>query len=167
MGAEADDLARRARTLAQAHPLTALASDFVNRSAGEQVRAQPMAEVAAWVTAALTNGYCVRRVEENDAGLILQFQPDAGVDVDRLGEEAGRIAAEVREGRSNGSFLVDEDLVIDALDRIISSEVGRRTDNVKGSIDEAATDEVAEYLTWWVVQGYALRVAEQECGVVA
>lgn len=167
MGAEADDLARRARTLAQAHPLTPLASDFVNRSAGEQSSAQPMAEVGAWVAAALTTGYCVRRVEENEAGLVLQPQDEMGVDVDRLGQEANRIAADVRTGGADSHFLVDEDLVIAALDRIIFSEVGRRLDNLRNSMDEAAMAEAEEFLTWWVVQGYALRVAEQETGVVA
>ncbi|HEX2699074.1 MAG TPA: hypothetical protein VHM89_02585 [Acidimicrobiales bacterium] len=166
-GPDADDLARQARTLAQAHPLSPLAGQFVNRSVAEQSANQPSPEIGTWAGACLTNGYCLRRVEENEAGLVLQVQADVPVDVDALGTEAARIATALRTPDSDSHFLIEEDRVIGALDRIISSEVGRRLDNLRTAIDKEAAIEVEEFLTWWTVQGYALRAAEQSSGVLA
>jgi hypothetical protein len=166
-GVGADDLARQARTLAQAHPLSPLAGEFVNRTVAEQSASQPSSEVGTWAGACLTNGYCLRRVEENAAGLVLQVQPDTGVDIDALAAEGNRIAAAMRLPGSDVSFLIGEDEVVDALDRIIASEVSRRLDNLRHSIDKEAAAEVEEFLTWWTVQGYALRAAEQSSGLLA
>lgn len=163
----AEDLARQARTLAQAHPLSPLATQIVNQSVAEQSASQPSAEVGTWAGACLTNGYCLRRVEENVAGLMLQVQPDAPVDVDSLAAEGSRIAAALRVPDSEVSFLIDEDEVVGALDRIIASEVSRRLDNLRSSIDKEAAIEIEEFLTWWTVQGYALRAAEQSSGALA
>lgn len=167
MGAGAEDLARQARTLAQAHPLTPVASDFVNRSVDEQKASQPSPEVATWAAACLLNGYCLRRVEEVEAGLVLQVQDGAAATVEQLGEDATRIAAELRTAEGTGHFLIDDGEVVTALDRIIASEVNRRLDNIRNAIDEAAATEIEEFLTWFVVRGYALRVAEQAAGAVA
>lgn len=166
-GADADDLARQARTLAQAHPLTPLASAFVNRTVGEQSSSQPSPEIGTWAGACLLNGYCLRRVEENEAGLVLQPQDGAEVDLDRLGAEAARVATDLRTPGSDVHFLIDDERVVGALDRIIASEISRRLDNLRASLDQEASNEVEEYLTWWVVQGYALRVAEMAAGAVA
>jgi len=166
-GPDANDLARQARTLAQAHPLSPLAGVFVNRSVAEQTANQPSPEIGTWAGACLTNGYCLRRVEENEAGLVLQVQPESAVDVDALGTEAARIAADLRVPESDTHFLIDEDSVVGALDRIISSEVSRRLDNLRSSIDKEAAIEIEEFLTWWTVQGYALRAAEQSSGILA
>lgn len=167
MGAEADDLARQARTLAQAHPLTPLAADFVNRAVTEQTESQPSPEIGTWASACLLNGYCLRRVEENAAGLVLQAQTGADISLDQLGDDATRIAAELRTGGSGGPFLIDDDHVVEALDRIIFSEIARRLDNLRTALDEAACHEIEEFLTWWTVEGYALRVAEMAAGAVA
>lgn len=162
-----EDLSRQARTLAQAHPLSPLAGQFVNQSVAEQSAAQPVPEIGTWAGACLTNGYCLRRVEENQAGLVLQVQAGSELDVDSLGAEASRIAAELRVPGSSEHFLIDADDVVGALDRIISSEVSRRLDNLRNSIDQDAATEIEEFLTWWTVQGYALRVAEQASGILA
>ena len=165
MGAE--DLSRQARTLAQAHPLTPLASEFVNRSIEEQKASQPSPEVATWAGSCLINGYCLRRVEEVEAGLVLQVQDETGADVDGLAADATRIATELREGAGPGPFLIDDDDVITALDRIIESEVSRRLDNLRNQIDRAAATEIEEFLTFFTVQGYAPRVAERAAGALA
>jgi len=167
MAVTADNLARQARTLAQAHPLTPLASEFVNRSIDEQKGSQPSPEIATWAGACLINGYCLRRVEEVEAGLVLQVQGDAGTDVDRLAEDATRIAGDLREAAGPDHFLIADDDVIGALDHIISSEVSRRLDNLRNAIDAAAAAEVEEFLTWFTVRGYALRVAEKAAGALA
>lgn len=165
--AGAEDLSRQARTLAQAHPLTPLASEFVNRSIEEQKASQPSPEVGTWAGACLINGYCLRRVEEIEAGLVLQVQEGADTDVDRLAADATRIAGDLREGGAPGPFLIAEDEIVDALDRIISSEVSRRLDNLRNQIDKAAATEIEEFLTYFTVQGYALRVAERAAGALA
>lgn len=164
---DVEDLSRQARTLAQAHPLSPLAGAFVNKSVTEQSAAQPVPEIGTWAGACLTNGYCLRRVEENQAGLVLQVQAGAESDVDTLGAEAARIAVDLRTPGSSAHFLIDEDRVVGALDRIISSEVSRRLDNLRSAIDKDAAIEIEEFLTWWTVQGYALRVAEQASGILA
>ncbi len=163
----ADDLARQARTLAQAHPLSPLATQIVNKSVAEQTASQPSPEIGTWAGACLTNGYCLRRVEENVAGLMLQVQHDAAVDVDVLAAEGSRIATALRMPENEVAFLIDEDEIVGALDRIIASEVSKRLDNLRSSIDKDACLEIEEFLTWWTVQGYALRAAEQSSGVVA
>lgn len=165
--AGAEDLSRQARTLAQAHPLTALASEYVNRSVEEQKASQPSPEVGTWASACLINGYSLRRVEEVEAGLVLEVQQGSGADVDRLGADATRIAAEVREGKQPSPFLIDEDDVIAALDRIIATEVSRRMDNLRNQVDAAAAAEIEEFLAYFTIQGYALRVAEQAAGALA
>ena len=92
-----EDLTYRARALAQAHPLTGLAQRFINRAVGEQRTSQPIPEIGIWAGAALINGYCLRRVEENDAGLDAvvpaDAPPSAASDLDALDEEVVRIAA--------------------------------------------------------------------------
>lgn len=160
------DLARQARTLAQAHPFTPTASDYVNAVVAEQSSSQPQAEVGTWAGACLTNGYCLRRVEENQAGLVLQPRADAGIGSEALGAEATTVATDLRTGGAPVPFLIDEDQVVGALDHIIASEVGRRLDNLRNQIDKEAAAEIEEFLTFWTVQGYALRVAERATGVI-
>ena len=162
----AEDLAYRARALAQAHPLTTLARQYVDRSIAEQRTSQPIPEIGIWAGAATIGGYCLRRVEESEAGLELTASDDDLPDLDALEEATARIAAELRGEGAGGHILGDEDRTIEALDRIIASEVSRRLDHWKDDVDQAAWGELEEYLTWWVVKGYALRVAETVTGAV-
>ena len=158
-GLTAKDLAYRARALGQAHPMTPLAKRFTDEAVAEQRRAQSMAEVGMWAGAAILGGYCVRRVEETEAG----FTPPDGAedrDLAALDAEVTRFADELREGGAVPFLLDDPELVVETLDRIVASEVHRRLDNLKENVDEAAWSELEEYLAWWVVRGYALRVAE-------
>jgi hypothetical protein len=155
----AKSLAYRARALAQAHPLTDLAKRYVDRAVGEQRTSQPLPEIGIWAGAGLINGYCVRRVEETDAGL--ELAPGASApDLDELEEAANRIAADIRTDDSGAHMLADGQRVITALDLIIASEVDKRLDHWRDDVDDAAWAELEEYMTWWVVKGYALRVAE-------
>ncbi len=167
MDLEPQELVRQARTLAQAHPLTPLASQLINKAVAEQQSSQPIAEAGAWAGAAVVNGYCLRRVEENEAGMVLQHRTEADVDVERLDREADRIAAQLRDADATPPFLFDDGAVLAALDRLIDTEVSRRMENLRHAIDDAASGELEEYLTWWTVKGYALRAAEQAVGAVA
>ncbi|MDP8991990.1 MAG: hypothetical protein M3N31_02905 [Actinomycetota bacterium] len=156
-----------ARALAQSHPLTPLAKRYIDRAVAEQRTSQPIAEIGIWAGYALTNGYCLRRVEENAAGLRLAPMEDAEADLDRLDEEAGRIAADLRAGDASQHILGDDEATIAALDHIIAGEVERRLDHWRDSVDDAAWAELEEYITWWAVKGYALRVAEMSTGALA
>jgi hypothetical protein len=163
----AEDMAYRARALAQAHPLTHLARQLVDRSVAQQRMSQPVPEIGIWAGAAAIGGYCLRRVEESEVGLDLQPAEEQLLPaLDALDETTSQIAAELRAEGAGGHMLADEDRNIDALDRIIASEVSRRLDHWKDDVDEAAWAELEEYLTWWVVKGYALRTAERATGAL-
>lgn len=96
---------------------------------------------------------------------------EPGPDLDELDRQSHRIATDLRSsalpaGSSHG-FLLDETLTVAALDRIITSEVSRRQDNVRDGVDDEAWAEFEEYIAWWVIKGYALRVAEVTTGALA
>ena len=162
----AEDLAYRARALAQAHPLTSLARQYVDRAVADQRTSQPIPEIGIWAGAAAIGGYCLRRVEESEANLDLHATEEDLPDLDALEEATTAVAAELRTDGAGGHMLGDEDRTIEALDRIIGSEVSRRLDHWKDDVDQAAWGELEEYLTWWVVKGYALRVAETVTGAL-
>jgi hypothetical protein len=166
----AEELAYRARALAQTHPMTPLAKRYLDQAVAVQRTSQPVPEIGVWAGASLLCGYCLRRVEENEAGLRLEAveEGESLPDHEELDALAGEIAAELRTDDAGGHLLsADPDAVIDALDRIIFSEVRNRLDHWKESIDQKAWEELEEYITWWVVKGYALRVAERRLGVLA
>lgn len=163
----AEELSYRARALAQAHPLTALAKRYLDRAVAQQRLSQPVPEIGIWAGASLLTGYCLRCVEENDVDVHLVSAADDTTlpDLDELDEVASQVAAELRSDGGSRHLLGDE-TVIDALDRIINSEVSNRLDHWRDSIDDKAWTEMEEYLTWWVVKGYALRVAETMTGAL-
>ena len=163
---EAEELSYRARALAQAHPLTPLAKRYIDRAVEEQRTSQPMVEISMWAGAALLSGYCLRRVEETEAGLDLAPAEESQPELEQLDEASAQIAADLRSEDAAKHLLSDDDRVIDALDRIIASEVSRRLDNWKDDVDQTAWAELEEYLTWYVVKGYALRVAETVTGAL-
>lgn len=167
MSLDAEDLTYRARALAQTHPLTRLAKSFIDRAVGEQRTSQPLPEIGIWAGAALIVGYCLRRVEENEAGLSLEAVDGVEPDLDRLDEDVVRVAAQVRTPGAGDYLLADEERTVAALDRLVHSEVDKRLEHWRDSVDDAAWAELEEYLTWWVVKGYALRVTESTLGAVA
>ncbi len=155
-----EDLTFRARALAQAHPLSAPAKKFVDRAIAVQRTSQPLPEIGIWAGAAILAGYCLRRVEEEESGTHVE-QPAVPVsDLDALDEAATSIAADLRTGDPGPHLLGSEERLFAALDRLIASEVERRLDHWRDTIDAAAWAELEEYITWWLVKGYALRVAE-------
>lgn len=167
MGRSGEELAYSARALAQAHPLTPLAKSYLDRAVAEQRTSQPLPEVGIWAGSGLTQGYSLRCVEEIEVGMELEVQgEDRRPDLDRLEADASRVAAELRTG-SGSPFLLGEETIIDALDHLVHSQVDRRLEHWRDTIDEAGWAEMEEYLTWWVVKGYALRVAEAAAGALA
>jgi hypothetical protein len=156
---EAQDLAYRARALAQAHPLTAAARRYLDAVVAEQQVSQPMAEIGTWAGFALLNGYCVRRVEEAEAGVDAPA-PASSPSVEELRPLVDAAASDLRAGTADRFLLGEDARTIDALERIVASEVERRLDHLRDEVDSEAWGELADYLAWWVVTGYALRVAE-------
>jgi hypothetical protein len=161
-----DDMAFRARALAQAHPLTSVAQRYLNRIVGEQRASQPLPEIGTWAGAALTGGYCLRRVEEDEAGLTLEATPDVDIDLERLDEVAVQVAGDVRTGTGEHT-LGDDERTVSALDRLVHSEIDKRLEHWRDLVEDKAWAELEEYITWWVVKGYALRIAETTTGAVS
>ncbi len=164
---DATEVAYRARALAQAHPLSRMAKRYLDRVVADQRTSQPLPEIGIWAGAAILNGYCVRRVEEGAAGLapeepdrISDGEPREGEVLDQLEEAASHIAAALRTGEADRNLVGDDARTVGALDQIVTSEVERRLDHWRDSVDDKAWEELAEYITWWVVKGYALRAAE-------
>lgn len=164
MSLEPEELTFRARALAQAHPLSATAKQFLDRAVAVQRTSQPLPEIGIWAGAALLHGYCLRRVEEDEAGLCPDPPGEEAADLDGLDAAATAIAADLRTGDPAQHLLAEEERIFAALNRIIASEVERRLDHWRDTIDERAWAELEEYVTWWVVKGYALRVAETSAG---
>jgi len=145
-----------------------MATRFVNKVIGEQRLGQPLPEIGIWAGAGLTTGYCLRRVEEDQAGVTLVPTVEPGSPLgppEPLEERTDVVAAELRQGVGD-HVLTDDETMVAALDRIIASEIERRLDHWRDSIDEPARAELSEYITWWVVKGYALRVAEAAIGAL-
>ena len=153
-----DELLFRARALGQAHPLSPRAYRYVNEIVARERTSQPVPEIGTWAGHALTAGYCLRRVEEDDTGRRTDVAPEPlPQDLD---EAATRIAERLRTDGAEPYVLYPEPYVVEALDRLIAGEIGRRLAHWEGTIEEEAWRELEEYIAWWTVKGYALRVAE-------
>ncbi len=156
-----DDLVFRTRALSQAHPLSKVAERYVNRIIARERSSQPTPEIGIWAGYALTLGYALRKVEEVETlGARLPTRTESPQVLDT---RAGDIAAAVRTVGAE-CYLWDEETVVGALDRLIAGEVERRLDHWRGTVTAATWRELEEYLAWWTVKGYALRVAETSVG---
>lgn len=153
-----DDLIFRARALGQAHPLSPQAYRYVNRIVARERTSQPVEELGIWAGHAITSGYSLRRVEEQDTEETLEELPEAlGEDLD---EAATRVAELLRTEGAKPYLLYAEDRVVEALDHLIAGEIERRLSHWEGQIDDGSWHEIEEYLAWWVIKGYALAVVD-------
>ncbi len=162
----AADLAFRARALAQSHPLTPLADRYIAWAVNVEKVMQPDEQVAAWAGAELVAGYCLRRVEESDAGVQDNPNPDHTVTPEMLEPVAQDVAAALRFGDPEPYLLGDPDDTFMALNAIIASEVENRLHNFRDEMDPAACEEFVAFVTAWVVTGYAVRIAERRLGAL-
>ena len=163
MAGDAAERAYKARALAQAHPLTPLAQRSRSKAVAQEEIDQPMTELARWAGEALLKGYCLRKVEEQDAG-VGAGAFDEETDIEVVETRASEIAADLRTGDTGPHLLGEADLTFGALDRIITSELSNRAQNYRESVDDAGWRQFEEYLAWWTVRGYALRAAEATQG---
>jgi hypothetical protein len=164
----ADQMAYQARALAQSDPFTALSRRSMDRAIEAERQAQP-GNFAIWATAAFTKGYCVRRVEEEDTGVTyVAVDADALPDLDEVDAKTAEIVTALRtdDDSLHGYLISDEERLLDVLDQVIGSEVRNRIENSNASLNSTARAELEDYLTYWVVRGYALRAAELATGAL-
>ena len=166
MTASSDHLAFRARALAQSHPLTPLANRYTAWAVSVEQAMQTDDQVAGWAGAELVAGYCLRRVEESDNGLQDTPNPDHAVTPATLEPVVQDVAVALRFGDPEPHLLGDPDDTFMALNAIIASEVDNRLHNFREEMDPAACDEFADFVTAWVVTGYAVRIAERQLGAL-
>ena len=155
---ELEELIFRSRALGQSHPFSPRAYRYVNQIIARERTSQPVPELGIWAGHAITAGYCLRRVEEDDAGGDVGEAPDSLPD--DLDEAATTIAGMIRTEGAGPYLLYPEVRLVEALDRLIAGEIERRLGHWDGTIDEKSWRGIEEYLAWWVVKGYALRAAE-------
>ncbi len=154
---QAEELAYRARALAQSHPLTDAATAFRAYHVALERDRQAMAQFAEWAAVAFLSGYCVRRVEESACDVVPSIAEGDSID------RAAEVAAALRAGEP--VTLLNDAVVIEALDRVITSEIAKRSDQWREQVGEAEWSEFETYAAWWVTFGYAARAAET--GIVA
>lgn len=170
-----DDLCFRARALAQTHPLTPAAFRYRQECFQRERRNQPNVEAADWAATAFVVGYCLRRSEEQLAAL----EPgEARCDPTPLGDAAPadhfsgktaraqlaaaaeRVSGQLRLGDPEAVCLLESAVVVDALDKLVASELDKRVEHVREQLTADEWDELASYITWWLVHGYSVRTTE-------
>lgn len=166
---EPDQMAYRARALAQSEVFSPLARNLVMDEMTTEREAQP-GNFAIWASAAYTKGYCVRKVEEDDIGLAFDVPPDDGMpERAEVVAATERIALALRSEEADiDEYLIsDPDRLFEVLDQVIGSEVRNRLDTVGSqNMSSRARAELEDYITFWVVRGYALRAAEAATGAI-
>jgi len=148
----------RARALAQAHPLSPGANRYVNDVIARERESQPQPEIGMWAGYALTNGYCLRRVEEAEM-LDDPPQPKTG-DSQALEQRATDIAGRIRTSGAERLHLTSEADIVADLDDLIAGEIERRLDDWRDAVSAETWHQLEEYIAWWTIKGYALRIAE-------
>lgn len=154
----------RARALAQTHPFTARGYRYVNGVVAHERETQPSSEMGVWAGQALMVGYCLRRVEEQDAAAGEAPGREAAATLPRgLDEAATHVARLLRTEGAEPYLMSDEDQLVDALDRLIEGEVERRLGDWEEAerLDERMKAQLEEYLAAWTIKGYALRVVDR------
>lgn len=152
------ELIFRARALVQTHPFSPRCYRYLNETIARERTSQPSPELGIWAGHGLTAGYCLRRVEETDTGQ--QPQSDGSELPRDLDAAATQVAGQIRTGEADAYMLYPEERVVTALDTMIAGEIERRLSHWDGTVDDDTWAELEEYVAWWVIKGYALRVAD-------
>ena len=172
-GVDLGDLCFTARALAQSHPMSEAAHRYRQACVERDRQRQPVGEPADWAGTALLVGYCLRRAEEQLAG---ELSPAAAAECGRDGpglragsaagggiDEAGvaAVSEAPRTGDADRVSLLPAEVTVGALDRIIATELDKRREHLREQLDDGAWAELEDYIAWWVIHGYALRVSER------
>ena len=184
------DLCFAARALAQSHPMTEVSHRYKQECFADERRRQPASELADWAGTALMVGYCLRRAEEQQVTKTQQIpekqqiaarerastvgveREDDGFDVGTGAAAAGEVDADavadlseaLRSGDAGRVTLLQEGVTVAALDRIIATELDKRREHLREQLDDEAWSELEDYISWWVIHGYALRASERPSG---
>lgn len=154
-----DSLTFKVRALVQAHPLSSAAHRYVNQIVERERRERSPSEIGVWAGYALTTGYSLRRLEEVEV-IGERLAADESLSFEQLDASASELAGAIRTSGAEHHHLLPESVVVGALDDLIGGEIDRRLDALKGQIGEEAMGDLEEYIAWWLVKGYALRIAE-------
>jgi hypothetical protein len=160
MAVDFSDPVVRARSLAQGLPLSEEGYRFLNRVVAEERLRQPYPDIGIWAGHALTVGYALRRVEEEDTPP-RPLPDDLPDDRDRASDLVAEGIRSEDPQRSRAYLRYPEEKVVEALDRIIAGEIDRRLSHWEDTIDQQTWEELEDYIAWWVIKGYAMRVVEE------
>lgn len=153
----------RARALGQTHPFSMRSYRYVNAVVDRERAQQAAEEIGVWAGHALTAGYCLRCVEEGVEGPPPSASSAAASLPHSLDAAATQVADLLRTEGADPYLLSSEDDVVEALDHMIGGEIERRLgewgDADRGN--EEARSDLEDYLAWWTIKGYALRVVDQ------
>lgn len=153
----------RARALGQTHPFSMRSYRYVNAVVDRERTHRAADEIGVWAGQALTAGYCLRCVEEGDDGPAAASTAAAASLPPSLDAAATHVVHLLRTEGADPYLLTPEDDLVEALDHLIGGEIERRLGEW-GEADqgnESARAELEEYLAWWTIKGYALRVVDQ------
>lgn len=156
-----DDLVFRSRALAQTHPHTRTADRFVRVTVAREQIKQPMKEIGDWAGYAITTGYCLRKVEESMVGHPAQVT-DVAWGEPELESAVAEVVRTVRSTDSDAVYLLDQETVVATLDHLIVGEIDRRLDQWKDELEADVWQSLEDYLAWWLIAGYALRIVETQ-----
>ena len=152
--------------------MTEAAHHYRQRRFDDERQRQPVPELADWAGTALLVGYCLRRAEERQSPTTGDGHRPAragdattgGPTGDDLAAAAAAVADQLRSGDAGAVTLLPAADMVAALDRLITTEIDKRRDHLREQLDDEAWAELEEYIAWWVIHGYGVRVAETGCG---
>lgn len=152
----------RARALGQTHPFSPRAYRYVNAVVTRERAQQAADEIGVWAGQAITAGYCLRCVEEQESSEAIEPGSAAALPAS-LDAASSHVAERLRTEGAEPFLLSSEDEVVEGLDHLIAGEIERRLGSwgEADDVDEDAWAELEEYLAWWTIKGYALRVVDQ------
>lgn len=161
-----DDLAFRARALAQAHALSPRATAYRTWRLRRDEASHPVPELSSWAATAFLTGYCVRRVEESmcvDDRRATSNCP-LGADWELAWERVAVHAAASLVDPSTPTPLtrISRAVVVGALDAVIGREVDKRNEHVREHLSPLDWSQFEAFVAWWVMHGYAIGVVEFE-----
>ena len=153
------DLCFTARALAQTHPMTEASLRYQQQRFEDERARQPVSELADWASTALLVGYCLRRSEEQRVPQDRLPAAAAASEIDL--ERVAALSEALRTGDAATVSLLPSKVTVAALDRIIATELDKRHEHLREQLDDAEWSELEDYITWWVIHGYALRASER------
>ena len=153
------DLCFAARALAQTHPMTEASLRYRQQCFESERARQPVPELADWAGTALLVGYCLRRSEEQRVHEDRLPAVAAAGETDL--ENVAALSESLRVGDAGSVSLLPADVTVAALDRIIATELDKRNEHLREQLDDASWSELEDYISWWVIHGYALRASER------